>query len=1211
MSTQIARHVRFPALPRCARVLSTVALIATAAFLLLAGAASAAGPTWAITSSAMPTGFAPHNERQVVTVNATGGTFTLSFGAQTTPAIHWNALASTVETDLKTLSTIGGAGGSVTVTGGPGDGAGTSPYYVDFAGAFAATNVPQMTVDGTNLTGGAATATVATKADGGTIGTYVITATNVGDAPTDGSTITIADALPFALTATMIRGADAARSVDLACTLSTLTCTDPGPVAPGNALYVELAATITGPISPSLSNTVTVSGGGALESSFTEPTIVSSSPATFGVQSFTAHANNADGSLATQAGGHPYSATTSFVLNTMPVGGTGSVGSAEDVKDLRLDLPPGFIGNPQAVPPCTRAAGCSAQNQVGVVTADITFGLSSLMGLEEDFYTAPVYNLVPPKGVAAAFGFTLPAAKQIDITIMARLRTGGDYGVTTVVSDVSQAEELLSTSLTLWGVPGDPSHDGQRGQACSFFPHEGTGGQCPGHGGQPFTGGVMPFLTNPTHCGSPLPTTLTVDSWQNQGAFASPLPAISPAPTECGLVPFAPDVTIQPTSVAADTPTGLDFDLSVPQDGLSNPSAIAEAHVRNTVVTLPQGMSVNPSGADGLQACSDDQIALSSADPGACPEASQIGTVEVHTPLLNHPLPGAVYLGAPLCDPCGDADAASGHMLRLFIQVSDPQTGIVIKLPGKVSADPHTGQLTATFKDNPQLPFDDLKLHLKVGSRAPLATPDGCGTYTSNSYLTPWSAPFTADSISSSSFNIIECGQMSLFAPTFAAGSTNPVAGSNSTSFTLQVGRRDGQQHIKALTTVLPAGLLANLKGVPQCPDAQANAGSCAATSLIGTVTVAAGSGPNPFYVTGGRAYITGPYKSAPFGLAFVVPAIAGPFNLGNVVVRAALLVDRTDAHVTAVSDDLPSILSGVPVRVRSIAVDVNRPGFMVNPTSCNATQVSDIVQSFEGTSRSEGSRFQVGDCASLVFHPAFSARTQAGGNLHGASLDVSIAQRPGEADIRKVDTQLPLALPSRLVTLQKACPEAQFVANPAGCPVGSDVGVATATTPILNVALTGPAYLVSHGGAAFPDLDIVLQGEGITIVLTGNTDIKHGVTFSRFETVPDAPISAFELNLPAGPGALLAATRNLCALTKTVTARRHVSERLHGRTVYLVKKLRRSVAEPLLMPTTITGQNGTVIHQVTNIAVTRCALPRVKRKGKGPTAKGGQARRG
>jgi hypothetical protein len=1192
----VSGTVRFRSTPRRALLSCTLAVLATAAFLVLVAPAAAANPTWAITSSAYPTGFAPHNEQQAVTVSATGGTFTLSFGGQTTPAIQWNDPASTVQADLNSLSTIGGAGGNVTVTGGPGDGAGTSPYHVTFAGAFAATDVPQMAADGSNLSGEAPTATVATQANGGTIGTYAITATNVGDAATDGSTITIADTLPAALTPTMIRGVDT-HALALTCTLSTLTCTDPSPISPGNALYVELTATLVSPTPTSLSNTATVSGGGALAASFTEPTTVISSPATFGIQSFSAEANNADGSLSTQAGGHPYSAATSFVFNSVPAGGSGTVGAAQDVKDLKLDLPPGFIGNPQAVPTCTRAAGCSAQNQVGVVTADITFGKPDPAGLKEDLYTAPVYNLVPPKGVAAAFGFTLPAAKQIDITILASLRTGGDYGVTTVVSDVSQAEELLSTSVTLWGVPGDPSHDAQRGLACSFFPSQ-AGGQCPGPGGQPFTGIVMPFLTNPTLCGSPLATTLTVDSWQNQGVFASPSLAISPAPTECGLVPFSPAVTIQPTSHAADTPTGLDFDLSVPQDGLSNPSAIAEAHLRNTVVTLPQGMSVNPAAADGLQGCSDAQIALSSPSPGACPEASQIGTVEVHTPLLDHPLAGTVYLGTPLCDPCGDADAASGRMLRLFIQVSEPQTGIVIKLPGTVAVDRQTGQLTATFKDNPQLPFDDLKLHFKGGPRAPLATPDNCGTYASNSDLSPWSAPFTPDSISSSSFNITECAEMNLFAPTFAAGSTNPAGGSNNTSFTLQVSRPDGEQHIKALTTVLPPGLLATLKGVPLCPDAQANAGACPGSSLIGSVTVGAGPGSNPFYITDGRAYITGPYKGAPFGLAFVVPAIAGPFNLGNVIVRAALLIDKTDAHVTAVSDDLPSILSGVPVRLRSIAVDINRPGFMINPTSCNPMEVLANVQAFEGASPWVASRFQVGDCASLPFTPAFTATTTGSGGFHGASLDVKVSQKPGEAAIHKVDTQLPVALPSRLVTLQKACTEVQFAANPAGCPAGSDVGIATAATPVLNVPLAGPVYLVSHGGAAFPDLDIVLQGEGVKIVLTGNTDIKKGITYSRFEAVPDAPISSFELKLPGGPGAVLAATKNLCALTKTVTTYRRVSQRAHGGTVHVIKKITRSVAEPLLMPTTIIGQNGAVIQQTTKVAVSGCRHPKPRKTG-------------
>jgi hypothetical protein len=338
-----------------------------------------------------------------------------------------------------------------------------------------------------------------------------------------------------------------------------------------------------------------------------------------------------------------------------------------------------------------------------------------------------------------------------------------------------------------------------------------------------------------------------------------------------------------------------------------------------------------------------------------------------------------------------------------------------------------------------------------------------------------------------------------------------------------------------------------------------------------------------------GPVYLTGPYKGAPFGLSVAVPAKAGPFNLGTIVVRAAIYVDAHSAALHVVSDPLPQSVDGVPLRVKSVNVTIDRAGFMFNPTSCEPTRVGASITSVAGAITSAATRFQSANCASLPFKPSFSAKTAGNGGFHGASLDVTITQRAGEAAIRKVDTQLPLALPSRLVTLQKACPEAQFAANPAGCPPGSNVGIAKATTPVLNVPLTGPAYLVSHGGAAFPDLDIILQGEGVTIDLVGNTDIKKGITYSRFETVPDAPITSFALNLPGGPGAVLAATRNLCALTKTVTVRRRVTRRVHGHVRHITTTAKKAIPAPLVMPTTIIGQNGAVVTQSTNIAVTGC----------------------
>jgi hypothetical protein len=552
-------------------------------------------------------------------------------------------------------------------------------------------------------------------------------------------------------------------------------------------------------------------------------------------------------------------------------------------------------------------------------------------------------------------------------------------------------------------------------------------------------------------------------------------------------------------------------------------------------------------------------------------------------PLLGAPVQGKVFIGSPLCSPCTIQDAQEGHIFRLFIELTDHERGVIVKLPGTVAANPATGQLTATFDNNPQLPLEDIQLAFKGGPRATLATPQTCGEAKTTSDLTPWSsepgiheAQGTPDAFPSSSFNVDwdghggVCPSSVPFAPGFLAQTASSAAGAF-TPFTVEFSRGDREQDLGGVSVQTPPGLLGKIAGIPQCPEAQANAGSCSPESQIGTSTAQAGAGPDPFTVSGGRVYLTGPYKGQPFGLSIVVPAVAGPFNLGNVVVRAAIAVNPSTGQLTVASDPLPQIQDGVPLRLRRVKVEVNRPNFIFNPTNCAA---QNVVATLTGVPLNAGesvkssgssSAFAAGGCASLPFAPSFSASTQGmTSKANGASLDVKIATTPGEANIQKVDAQLPKLLPARLTTLQKACTDAQFAANPAGCPAASDVGSATAHTPVLSNPLVGPAYLVSHGGAAFPDLEVVLQGEGITLVLDGGTNIKNGITYSRFETVPDAPISSFELNLPQGPHSALATN--------------------------LPAKARHSLCgQKPTMPTTITAQNGKQVIQRTRIAVTGC----------------------
>jgi hypothetical protein len=620
---------------------------------------------------------------------------------------------------------------------------------------------------------------------------------------------------------------------------------------------------------------------------------------------------------------------------------------------------------------------------------------------------------------------------------------------------------------------------------------------------------------------------------------------------------------------------------------LGSEAALSTATLKDLSVTLPKGLVVNPSAAGGQGACSEAQIGYLgvregrdtfSATAPACPDDSKLGSVALTTPLLDHVLPGSIYLAKQDENPFGS-------LIALYVVVNDPVSGVIVKLPGRISLDQGTGQLTATFQQNPQLPFEELTTEFFGGPRAALTTPSTCGSYTTTSDMTPWSSPEGADAYPSDSFEVGgSCPKNEgeePNAPRFEAGTVTPLGGSYS-PFVLKLSREDGSQRFGALNLTLPQGLIGRIAGTEECSDAQlaqavarSHPGegaleqsnpSCPQSSEVGSVTVGAGSG-SPTFV-GGHAYLAGPYDGAPLSLAIVTPAVAGPFDLGTVVVRAALYIDPNTAQVTVRSDPFPTILQGIPLDLRSIAVTIDKPQFMLNPTSCEAMSISGQETSTVGQTVGLSNRFQDGGCQGLPFKPAMTISTQGKtSKANGASLTVKVVPHPGEANIHKVDLTLPKALPARLTTLQQACTEAQFNTNPAGCPTGSFIGTAKAITPLLDVPLTGPAILVSHGGAAFPDVVFLLQanerGGLIRIDLDGKTDIKKGITYSRFETVPDAPITSFETVLPEGPHSVLAANGNLCTTKLTI-------------------------------PTELMGQNGARINQNTAVAVTGCAKTKV-----------------
>lgn len=817
--------------------------------------------------------------------------------------------------------------------------------------------------------------------------------------------------------------------------------------------------------------------------------------ADFGIASFDGTVSNQDGSPATQAGSHPFEATTTIDF------ATGSNGfPLEDAKDVQVDLPAGLIGNPNAVPECTReqfqdaagfGGGCPPETQVGMTTLKTPLG-------DLPF---PVYNLTPKPGEPARFAFR---ALIPPVYIDARVRTEGDYGLSVNISDVSAALPLAGTSLTFWGVPADPAHDADRGG--------------------PSTAPPKPFLTIPTSCNGPVTTTLHADSWQDPGDFktasfvthdndGNPVGAGG-----CDVLRFDPTLSVQPQSSAADSPSGLSVDLHIPQTDSVN--SLATAHLKKAVVRLPEGVSVNPGAADGLGACSPAQIGLGSAAAPTCPDSSQIGTAEIDTPLLNDPMRGSIYLAQQNSNPFGS-------LLAIYLVAESH--GVLVKLPGKIDADRVSGRLTATFDNTPQLPFTDFKLNFDGGPRAALATPAACGTYTATSELTPYSAPDSGPPATpSGSFGIgSQCGGG--FSPSMAAGSTDSSAGQG-TAFTLQVARADGDQHLKSVSVSLPPGLLGNVGSVPLCGEVAAAFGMCDASSQVGTATVGAGPGSHQFYLQG-KVYLTGPYKGAPFGLSIVVPALAGPLNLGTVVVRATVNVDPRDAHLTIASDDLPSILQGIPLRLRSIAVDVNRSGFMFNPTNCSVMGVAGQVASLEGAVANASSRFQVGGCSGLSFSPTVStkltggrANTRVGGH---PGLDVVVRSKRGQANLKRVALTLPSGLSINLTGLA-ACTEAQLAQN--ACPAASRAGTATATTPILHGALTGPVYLVLPSGGGLPRLVVKLAGSGLNIELDGATRFSGGRITNTFPAIPDVPISKFTISLKSGRGALLTPGQALCS---------------------------------------------------------------------------------
>ncbi len=1016
---------------------------------------------------------------------------------------------------------------------------------------------------------------------------YKVVVTNSGDAPTDGSTVTITDALPTGLVpAAGVVGSELLSGKSLSCV--GLTCTYEGVVAAGDTLTLTVPVDVEPFAGSSVTNVVSVSGGGAADTSVSTPTAISSSFPGYGIApgSFSTTLSN------TQAGAHA-DMTTSFYFKT------DAEGSAEgQLKDVVADLPVGFAGDAATVPTCSAAQlnrvefgfECPLDSQVGTIT--VTVGGPALGGNSLPI-TVPAYNMQPQGGEVARVGFNV-AVLSSNVVVTVR---PGDDGLRATSPNLEQGTlQVLGTVLTVWGVPGESSHDPMRGTVCEA-------GSCFGPKFTPLGEGIVspipsaPFLSNPTQCtGSALMSTIRIDTWQNRGIPSEPSAESAFGPmTGCERLGFDPGLTVQPTSLLAESPTGLNVGVTLPQT-YGNPTALATSHLKNAVVTLPQGMTVNPSAGEGLGACTPAQYeaeALETAPGAGCPNNSSLGTVTVHTPVLKEEAAGSVFLATPYDNPFSEPGHPSGSLIALYVVARIRDRGVIVKLAGRVTPNPVTGQLVTTFENNPQLPFDKFTLSFRPGQAAPLVNPPVCGAYAAQSDFLSWSEPTQVLTSLSPPFEVTQgvgggacpSGGVPPFLPQVHAGSFSAAAGAYS-PFYLRITRGDGEQELTRFSTVLPPGMSGNLSGVPFCPEADIEAArtktgaqetrepSCPAASEIGHTSVGAGVG-GVLAQAPGKVYLAGPYHGAPLSVVSVTSATVGPFDLGTVVIRFALRINPTTAQVEVNangSDPIPHIIRGIVTHVRDIRVWIDRPNFTLNPTNCTPMSIAatvtgagaDFTNPADQVPVTVKNLFQAANCATLAFKPTFKVSTSGHtSRAAGASLTVKLTYPKTplgtEANIARVKVELPKKLPSRLKTLQKACPAATFEANPASCPAASIVGHAKAITPILPVPLEGPAYFVSNGGEAFPSLIIVLQGYGITVNLVGTTFIsKHGITSSTFKTVPDVPVGSFEMTLPEGPFSALAANGNLCK-------------------------------SKLKMPTEFIAQNGATTHQTTAIKVTGC----------------------
>jgi hypothetical protein len=1008
-------------------------------------------------------------------------------------------------------------------------------------------------------------------------GRLLFTLTNLGDAPVDATEnpLIIRDELPEGAVATGVEGfagvLETAGSVD--CNVDSadlVSCAFEGTLPSYESIEVEVPVSLIGePPAAGDPGRVTVSGGNAPDNSAAQEINVSPEDSPFGVERFFAQAEEEGGARAKQAGGHPFQFSTTIQLNSgqLRLGAARSESTIDQPalpRNIRVELPAGLVGNASAVAKCDMKTffqaspinSCQPQTSVGV--ASVTVIESQALGLTR--LAVPVFNLPPAQGEPARFGFVV---KRAPVIIDIEVESDNGYRVVATVANATQIAQFLSSTVTLWGSPGDPSHDASRGWSCLN-----TLGEPLPPCQRPLGLSETAFLRQPTSCVTPIEFGVELEPWNvPSGSVVKRAEFGSESLTGCNQIPFNPAVAAAPSGRQAGGPSGLDFELDMPNAGLLEANAkAAEGQAKKVEVILPEGMTVNPSQAEGLGACGPAEYARETASslPGqGCPESSKIGTVQVSTPLLEEEAKGALYIAKPYDNPFGS-------LLALYMVAKVPERGIVVKQAGEASLNPKTGQIVTTFDDLPQLPFGTFKVHLFEGNRAPLVMPPKCGTYQLTTRFTPWHAsnpdnPLPSEIVEVPTTFDVNQGPNGRpcpsgtppFNPDFSAGTESNSAGRYS-PFNARLTREDDEQEFTSFSIKLPKGVIGKIAGVPFCSDAaiaaaRARTGpnggqeeldnpSCPAASQIGRTLVGAGVGPELTYAPG-KVYLAGPYLGSKLSIVAITTAKVGPFDLGNVVIRQALRVDPNTAEVTsdgAGGDPIPHILQGVVVHARDIQVFIDRPEFVLNPTNCERMTAAatvfgsglDFGSSVDDQTANLSAPFQAADCASLGLKPKLSIQLL-GGTKRTATprLKAVLTARKGDANIGRAQVTLPKSEFLEQGHIRTVCTRVQFNAgggNGEQCPKGAVYGKAKATSPLLDETLSGPVFLRSSDHE-LPDLVAALHSPRVDVNLVGRIDSVGGGIRTTFEGVPDAPVTKFTLEMQGGKKGLIVNSVNIC----------------------------------------------------------------------------------